>query len=143
MIDEQRLSGCGKKKERDYKDKKDLQPEESMEQDPGQARLDDNKASVVSASSMNLNFLEENEEGTETLVGTAEPAEDETSKLTHSSAFMNAAHNLPVSNSPCTIETTTKFFNGVSAHEKFRRCSPSTFFENPARRRVASLPPGS
>ena len=89
------LQGLGRKKKRDDKENEDLQPKESMKQDPGQARTDDNKAPVVGASSMNFSFLDGNEEGAETLVETAEPAEDETSTLKPSSTFLNAAHNLP------------------------------------------------
>ena len=47
-------------------------------------------------------------ERTDTLAGTTEPAEDETSTLEPPSAFMNAAHNLQESSSPGKIGTTTK-----------------------------------
>ena len=71
-----------------------------MEQDPDQARRDDDKASVGGASSLDLNFLDDDEEGADALAGTTEPAKDETSTLEPPSVFMNAAHNLPESSSP-------------------------------------------
>ena len=48
-----------------------------MEQDPDQEGNDDDKASVGGASCLNFSFVDEDE--TETVAGTTEPAEDETS----------------------------------------------------------------
>ena len=83
-------------------------PEKTREQDPDQAVKDDDKTSVGGASSLNFNFLDEDEEGTETLAGRTEPAKDEISTMEPPSAFKKAAHNLPESSSPGKIETTRK-----------------------------------
>ena len=99
---------------RDDEEQEDCQPEEPMDHKPDQAGKDNDKASVGGASSLlEFDFLDEDEEGTETLAGLlnqrkTEPAEDETSTLEPPSAFMNAAHNLSESSSPGKIETTTK-----------------------------------
>ena len=90
-----------------------------MEQEPDQARRDDDKASVGGASSLELNFLDDDEEGADTLAGTIEPAEDETSTLEPPSAFMNAAHNLPESSSPGKMKMRQSNFQLIlSAGEK-------------------------
>ena len=52
-----------------------------MHQDPGQARENDDKASTGGVSSLDFNFLDDFEIGTETFEGTTEPAEDENSTL--------------------------------------------------------------
>ena len=96
-----------KNEERDDEENENLRPEEPMEQDPDKAGSDDEKASVGGASRLDFNFLDD-KEGTETLAGTTEPAEDETSTLEPPSAFMNPAHNLPESSSPGKTETTRK-----------------------------------
>ena len=53
-------------------------------------------------------MLDDDEVGTETLAGTTEPAEDETSTLEPLSAFMNLSHNLPESSSPRKTKATAK-----------------------------------
>ena len=93
--------------ERDDEEKENFRPEEPMEQDPDQAGSDDEKTSVGAPSRLDFNFLDD-EEGTETLAGTTEPAEDETSTPEPPSAFMNSAPNLPESSSPGKTETTRK-----------------------------------
>ena len=108
MNEEQGTSESGKVDEREDEEKEDRQPEDQIEQDPGQVVGDDNEPSVGDASNLDFNFTDEEEEETETLAGTAEPAEDETSTLESPSAFMNAANNLPESSSPGKIETTRK-----------------------------------
>ena len=108
MTDEQGPSGSGKTKERDDEEQEDCQPEEPMDHNSDHAGKDDDKALVGGASSLDFDFLDEEEEGTETLAGTTEPAEDETSTLDPPSAFMNSAHNLSESSSPGKVETTAK-----------------------------------
>ena len=77
-----------------------------MEQDPDQVRRDDDKTSACGASSQDFNFLHDDEIGTETLPGTTEPAEDDTSTLEPPSAFMNLSHNSPESSSPGKTKAT-------------------------------------
>ena len=79
MNDEQGQSGSGRNEGRVDEEKEDRQPEKAMEEDPDQAGRDDDKASVGGASSLDFNFLDDDEVGTETLTGTTEPAEDGTS----------------------------------------------------------------
>ena len=62
-----------------------------MEQDPEQTGKDDDKASVGGASGLDFNFQDEDE--TETVSGTSQPAQDEISSLKLLSAFMNTNHN--------------------------------------------------
>ena len=100
MNDEQEPSGSGKIEERQDQGKEDCQPEEAMEQEPDQAGWDDETTSVGGASSLEFNFLDDDEVGTKTLAGTTEPAEDEFSTLEPPSVFMSIAHNLPESISP-------------------------------------------
>ena len=57
-------------------------------------------------SSLDFNFLDAFEIGTETLEGTIEPAEDEISTLEPSLPFMNVSQNLPESSSPGKFKTT-------------------------------------
>ena len=60
-----------------------------MQQDPDQAEKEDDKASTGGMSSLDFNFLSDVENGTETLEGTTEPAEEGTSTLEpQSAAFM-------------------------------------------------------
>ena len=100
MNDEQGPSGSGRNEERDDGEKEDRQQEEAKEQDPDQAGRHDDKVSAGGSSGLDLNLLDDDEAGTETLAGTNEPAEDETSRLKAPSAFMNLSHNLPESSSP-------------------------------------------
>ena len=89
--EEQGSSSSGKNQKRDDKEGEDqCRSEEPMQQNPDQARKVDDKASTGGMSSLDFNFLEEFEVETETLAGTTEPAEDETSTLEPPSAFMDA-----------------------------------------------------
>ena len=77
-----------------------------MQQDPDQVGKDDDKASTCGMSSLDFNFLGDFEIGTETLEGTTEPAEDETSTLESPSDFIDLSRNLPESSSPGKFKTT-------------------------------------
>ena len=79
-----------------------------MQQDPDQAGKDDDKASTGGMSSLDFNFLDDFEIGTETLEGTTEPAEDETSTLEHPSAFMDISRSSPENNPPGKFKTTER-----------------------------------
>ena len=85
---------------RDNKKGEDRRSEERMQQDPDQAGKGDKEASTGGVSSLDINFLDDFEIGTETLEGTTKPAEDETSTLEPPSTFMNISRNLPESSSP-------------------------------------------
>ena len=61
------------------------------------------------ASSLNFNFLDDEDEGTETLAGTTEQAEEQASTL-EPLAFMNITHNLPGRSSFGKTETSRKKF---------------------------------
>ena len=64
-----------------------------------------------SASSLDFNLLDEDEEGTETVAGTNESAEDDIYLLEPPSIFINAARifpDFPESSSPGKVETTRK-----------------------------------
>ena len=69
-------------------------------------------------SSLDFNFLEHYKVGTETLAGTTEPAEDETSTLEPLSAFMNPSRNLPKSSSPGKLKATAMNFFKVSPRRR-------------------------
>ena len=86
MSEEQGPPGSGRGKERDDEEQEGCQPEKLIEHDHDQAGKDDNKVSV--GGCRDFNFLDEDE--TETVAGTTEPAKDETSTLEPPSAFMNA-----------------------------------------------------
>ena len=81
MNDEQGPSWSGRNQKRDDTEREDRQTEEPMQQDPDQAGKDDDKASTGGVCNLDFNFLDDFEIGTETLEGTTEPAEDETSTL--------------------------------------------------------------
>ena len=81
MSDQQGPSGSKKSKERDDEAQEDRQSEEIMEQDADETENDEDKTSVGGASSLDFNFLDDDEKGTETLSGTTESADDETSTL--------------------------------------------------------------
>ena len=70
-----------------------------MQQDPDQAEKEDDKASRGVMFSLDFNILSDFENGTDTLQGTTEPAEEGTSKLKLSSAFMEMNGNLLESSS--------------------------------------------
>ena len=71
-------------------------------------------------SSLDFNFLGDYEIGTETLEGTTEPAEDETSTLESPSAFMDLSRKLPES----------------SSAGKFKTTETKLLMESPRRRRI-------
>ena len=85
-----------------------------MQQDPDQAEKEDDKASTGRMSSLDFNFLSDVENGTETLEGTTEPAEEGTSTLEPpSAAFMEMNRNLLESSSPSNSKKNRKeIFNG-------------------------------
>ena len=93
MNDEQGPSGSGKSKKRDNEVQDYRQPEEPIEQDPEKAETDDDKAAVCGASSLDFKLLDEDE--TETVARTIEPAEVETAPQEPPPALMNTAQNLP------------------------------------------------
>ena len=103
--DEQGPSGSGKIEERDYEEEEDRQPEEQMEQDLHQAGKNDDKTSTGGVSSLDFNLLDDYEVRTETLEGTTETAEDETSTLEPPSTFMNLRKNLPESSSLARLKS--------------------------------------
>ena len=105
MSDERGPSGSRKSKERDDEEQEDRQPVEPIEQGPEQAAKDDGKASVGGVSSVDVSFLDEDE----TVAGTTEPADNETSTMEPLS-FMTAAHNLPENSSHGKNEITANFF---------------------------------
>ena len=59
--DEQGLSRSEKTEKREDEEKEDRQPEKPMEQDPDQARRDDDRASLGGAYSLDFNFLDNDE----------------------------------------------------------------------------------
>ena len=71
-----------------------------MQQDPDQAEKEDDKASTGGIPSLDFNFLSDFENGTDTLEATTEAAEEGTSTLEPSSAFMEMNRNLPESSTP-------------------------------------------
>ena len=98
--EEQGPSSSGKDQKRDDEDGGDRRSEELMQLDPDQAGKDDDKVSTAGMSSLDFNFLSDFENGTETLEGTTEPAEDGISTLEPQSAFMERNRKLPESSSP-------------------------------------------
>ena len=104
-----------------------------MEQASHQAGRDDYKTSIDGVSSLDFNFLDEDEEETETT------AEYETSTLEPPPAFMNADNSLPGK----IVSTIKEIFNEVSPQEKNRRRSRSTFIGDRSRRRMGIPPQGS
>ena len=90
---------------RDDKEGEDRRSEAPMQQDPDQAGKDGVKASTGGVSNIDFIFLDDFEIGTDTLEGTTEPAEDETSTLEPPSAFMNISRNLTESSSPGKLKT--------------------------------------
>ena len=81
-----------------------------MEQDPDQMGRDDDKASVGGASGLDFNFLDDVEEGTETLTGTTELAQKKASTLEPLLSFMNSPGKTRI-----TIE---KFYWSLRAGEE-------------------------
>ena len=93
--------------------------EEPMQQDPDQAVKEDNKTSTGRLSSLDFNFLDDFENGTDTLEGTTEPAEEGNSTLEPPSAFTRMNRNLLESSSPSNSKNAEKkTFNGISAEMK-------------------------
>ena len=95
--------------------------EEPMQQDPDQAVKEDNKTSTGRLSSLDFNFLDDFENGTDTLEGTTEPAEEGNSTLEPPSAFTRLNRNLLESSSPS---------NSKNAEKK------RLLMESPLRRRI-------
>ena len=91
-----------------------------MHQDPVQTEKEDDKASTGGMSSLDINFLSDVENGTDTLEATTEPADEGTSTLEPPSAFMEKNRNLPESSSPS---------NSKNTEQKF-------LMESPRRRRI-------
>ena len=104
--EEQGPSSSGRNQKRDDKEGDDRRSEGPMHHDPDQAEKTTIKqTSIGRVSSLDFNFSDDLEIGTETLEGTTEPAEDETSTLEPPSAFMNISRNLPESRSPGKLKT--------------------------------------
>ena len=98
----------GRNQKRDDKEGEDRRSEEPMQQDLDQAGKEDNKASAGGMSSLDFNFPDDFKIGTETIEGTTEPAEDETSTQETPSTFMEINRNLLESSSPGNSKTTEK-----------------------------------
>ena len=79
-----------------------------MQEDPDQAVKEDDKVSTGGMSSLDFNFLNDFENGTDTLEATTEPADEGTSTLEPPSAFMGANRNCPESSSPSNSKNTEK-----------------------------------
>ena len=94
-----------------------------MQQDPDQAEKEDDKASTGGMSSLDFNFLSDYENGTNTLEGTTEPADEGTSTLEPPSAFIEMNQNL--------LESSSRS-NSKNAEKK-------PLMESPRRRRKESL----
>ena len=77
----------------DDEQRRNRRSEEPMHQDPDQAEKKDDKASTGAMSSLDFNSLSNFENGTETLEGTNEPAEEGTSTLEPPSAFIEINSN--------------------------------------------------
>ena len=106
--EEQGPSSSSTNQKRGDKEGEERRSEEPMQQDPDRAGKDNDKASTGGVPSLDFNFLDNHEIRTETLQGTTEPAEDETSTLEPPPAFMNISRNLAESSSAGkskTIET--------------------------------------
>ena len=93
-------SNSRKKSERDDGHGESRRSEEPMQQDPDQAEKEDDKASTGGISSIDFNFLRDFESGADALEATTEPADEGTSTLEPTSAFMETSRNLPESGSP-------------------------------------------
>ena len=91
-----------------------------MQQDHDQAEKEDDKASTGGMSSLDFNFLSNFENGTETVEGTTEPAEEVTSARKPPSAFIEIYRNSLENRSPS---------NSKNAEKKF-------LMESPRRRRI-------
>ena len=91
---------------------------EHMQQDPGQAEKEDDKASTGGMCSLDINFLSDFENGTDTLEATTEPGDEGTSTLEPPSAFMEVKKNLPESSSPSNSKNTEKNFLMESQRRK-------------------------
>ena len=92
-----------------------------MQQDPNQAEKENDKASTGRMTSLDFNFLSDFENGTDTLEGTTEPADEGTSTLEPPSAFMEMNRNLLESSSPSNSKNSAK---------------KRLFIESPRRRRI-------
>ena len=81
-----------------------------MQQEPDQAKKEDNKASTGGVSSLDFNFLSDFESGADALE-TTEPADEGTFTLEPPSAFMETNRNLPESRSPSNSKDTEQRFH--------------------------------
>ena len=72
---------------------------------------------------MDVSLLDEDE----TVAGTTEPADNETSTMEPLS-FMTAAHNLPENSSHARMKLLQTFFKGISTQEKDRRRRTTKYF---------------
>ena len=106
--EEQGPSNSGKNQKRDDELGGNRRSEEPMQQDPGQAEKEDDKALTGGMSSLDFNFLSDFERGTDMLEGTTEPAEEGTSTLEPPSAFMEMNKNLLESSSPSDSKNAEK-----------------------------------
>ena len=106
--EEQGLSSSGKNQKRDDEQGGNRQSEEPMQQDPDQAEKADDKASTGGMYSLDVNFLSDLKNGTDTLEGTTEPAEERTSTLEPPSAFMIMNRSLLESSSPSNSKNAEK-----------------------------------
>ena len=73
--EEQGPASSGKKPKREDEQGGSRRSKEPMQQDPDQAEKEDDKASTSGMSSLDFNFLNDFENGTDTLEGKTEPAD--------------------------------------------------------------------
>ena len=106
--EEQGPSSSGKNPRRDDGQAGSRRSEETMQQDPDQSEKEDVKTSTGGMSSLDLNFLSDFENGTDTLDATTEPADEGTSMLEPPSAFIERNRNLPESSSPSNSKNAEK-----------------------------------
>ena len=104
--EEQGPSSSERNQKRNDKEGEYRRSEEPKQRDPDQAGKYDDEASLGGMCSLDFNFLDDFEIGTETLEGMNESAENETSTLKTPSAFMDISRNLPESSSPGKFKTT-------------------------------------
>ena len=81
-----------------------------MQQDPDQSEKEDDMASTGGMPGLDFNFLSDFENGTDTLEGTTEPADEGTFTLEPPSAFIEMNWNLLESSSPSNSKNNEKNF---------------------------------
>ena len=126
-----------KNQKRDDEQGRNRRSEEPMQQDPDQTEKEDDKASTGGMSSLDFNFLSDFENGTDTLEGTTEPAEEGISTLEFSSAFMEMNRNLLESSSPSKLKNAEKKLLMESSRRR-RIEGTARYLGKVARRRVGS-----